>query len=298
MKTVSIEEILAFLDETGLPYSFEGNSKDEIVGFSSLTNRREDAMVWVKSAAQLPPAGICSSIRLAIVSPDAKGCFRNTIVSPESKRLFFSVLEHFYGEAPSEPGIGTHTYVGPHVRLGKHVTIGHNCTLDGEIDIADGVIIGNNVSLMNRIHIGEASEIRSGVVIGHADSIAYTEDAEHNKLPVPHFGGVWIGSRVMIGENSSICRGTLDDTVLMDGVRLDAQTMVSHNCRFMKNSVAVGGSKFYGSVQVGENAYIAGAVVRNQIVIGENAFVGMGSVVIRNILPGEKVRGCPARTYE
>ena len=163
--------------------------------------------------------------------------------------------------------------------------------------IGDNAVIGSNVTIVNRVIISEGTEIRSGVVIGHDDSISYTEDAHHNKFPIRHFGGVWIGRNVMIGENSTVCRGTLDDTYIGDGVRLDALTQVSHNCRFEKNSVAVGGCRFFGSVTVEEGAYLVGALVRNQCRIGKEAVVGMGAVVIKNVENNQTVVGNPARPF-
>ena len=226
-----------------------------------------------------------------------EGNFANTITSPLSRRAFFSTLEHFYAPAECAPAIGENTYLSPQVKLGKNVRIEHNCSLGGQITIGDNAVIGSNVTIVNRVIIGEGTEIRSGVVIGHDDSISYTEDAHHNKLPIRHFGGVWIGRNVMIGENSTVCRGTLDDTYIGDGVRLDALTQVSHNCRFEKNSVAVGGCRFFGSVTVEEGAYLVGALVRNQCRIGKEAVVGMGAVVIKNVENNQTVVGNPAKPF-
>ncbi len=294
---MQISEILSFLQETEIPVTFRGNAAEEVDGFSSLTHYRPNSFTWVKRQENIPQDADLSKIKLAIVSEDVCGDFANVIITPQSKRAFFSVLERFFGEKEQRARIGTNSYLSPQVKLGENVSVGHNCTLDGDITIGANTVIGNNVSIINRVVIGKNSEIRSGVVIGHADSISYTEDENHNKTMIRHFGGVWIGEDVLIGENSTICRGTIDDTVIGDGVKLDALTQVSHNCRFEKNSTAVAACRFCGSVTVEEGAYLVGAIVRNQCRIGKNAFVGMGAVVVSDIENDQTVVGNPAKPF-
>ena len=84
-----------------------------------------------------------------------EGNFRNVIHTPESKRVFFSTIEHFYMEEKDCPAVGQFTYISPKVKLGKNVRIGHNCTLDGDITIGDNTIIWNHVTLLNRVSVGQ-----------------------------------------------------------------------------------------------------------------------------------------------
>ena len=131
--------------------------------------------------------------------------------------------------------VGQHTYISPKVRLGKNVRIGHNCTLDGDITIGDGTVIWNNVVIVNRVSIGKDCDIRSGAVIGH-DGLSYTEDENHRKTMVKHFGGVTIGDRVLISDNVCVNRGTIDDTVLESGVKVGGLGHIAHNCYVGENA--------------------------------------------------------------
>lgn len=294
---MQIAEIMSFLKRKGVSFSFEGNPLATVEGFSSLKHYRPGCFTWIKNRASIPEEMDLSQVQLAIVSEDVTGDFSNVIKTAQSKYAFFATIEHFYSEKKEKPRVGEFTYISPEVKLGENVYIGHNCTLDGPITVGDGTVIGHNVTMVNRISIGRNCEIRSGVVIGHADSISYTEDENQNKTMIQHFGGVRIGDDVLVGENSTICRGTIDDTVIEDGVKLDALTQISHNCYFEKNSVAVSASRFCGSVTVGEGAYIVGALVRNQCYIGKNAFVGLGSIVVKNVEEGQTVVGNPAKPF-
>ena len=192
--------------------------------------------------------------------------------------------------------MGQFTYLSPKVKLGKNVRIGHNCTLDGDITIGDGTVIWNNVVIVNRVTIGRDCDIHSGAVIGH-DGYAYTEDALHKKTMIKHFGGVSIGDRVLIGENVCISRGTIDDTILESGVKIDALGHIAHNCWFEEDAAMAVPCSVSGSVHIGRNGYLAGTIIRNQCVIGENAFIGMGAVVVKDVPSGETVVGNPAKPF-
>lgn len=292
---MKISEILEYLRSEKIPFSFCGNESDEVERFSSLSHYKKGTFTWVKKQENIPAELEQTSVSLVFCPEDICGDFPNMIRTPESKHAFFSCMEHFYGEEKKPAGIGQFTYIAPSVKLGENVRIGCGCTLDGDISIADGVVIGHHVTIINRVSIGAGTEIRSGVVIGHDDSISYTEDARHNKLNVKHFGGVHIGRDVLIGENSVICRGTIDDTTIGDGVRIDALTQISHNCIIEKNAVLVAGSRLCGSVHLKENAYLAGAIVRNQCVVEEDALAGLGAVIVKNVPAGETVVGNPAK---
>ena len=112
---------------------------------------------------------------------------------------------------------------------------------------------------------------------------------------IKHYGGVKIGNNVHIGSQTHVARGTIDDTVIEDGTKIDTLTHIAHNCRIGKNSAIIAGSLLYGSVELGENSYIASGIVRNQIKVGNNSFVGIGSVVLKDVENDITVIGIPAK---
>lgn len=293
---MKITEILRFLDAEQIPYVFRGSEGSEVARFSSLTHYKPGTFTWVKKQENIPDGFDCAAVALAFVSEGVTGAFPNVIETPQSKHAFFSAMEHFYGEEENRPAIGQFTYLSPQVKLGKNVRIGHNCTLDGDITIGDDTVIWNGVTIVNHVTIGSRCEIKSGAVIGH-DGYAYTEDASHKKTMVKHFGGVTIGNDVLIGENLCISRGTIDDTTLEDGVKLDALGHVAHNCYFERNSAMAAPCRVNGSVHIGRNGYLAGCIVRNQCTVGDNAFIGLGAVVVKDVPADTTVVGNPARPF-
>ena len=294
---IKISEILAYLEKENIPFSFSGNVNAEVECFSSLGNYKPGTMTWVKKQESIPTTCDPRGVLLAVVSEEVACEFPNMIRSSQSKRAFFSVMERFFAQEEARPMIGNFTYISPKVRVGQNVRIGHNCTLDGDIVIGDNTIVWNHVTIINRVRIGEDCEIHSGAVIGH-DGFGYTENTDGKKTMVRHFGGVSIGNRVHIGDNVCVCRGTIDDTVLADGVKVDNLSHIGHNCRLDENVALAFPCRLGGSSHLKKNAYLSGAIVRNQCVVGENAFVGMGAVVVKDVEAGATVVGNPAKPFE
>ena len=293
---ITISDILDYLTGSGIETTYIGDSAIEINGFSSLNNYKRGTITWIKTQEAAERIQDSASIELAVVQNGVKTDIENTLYSDNSKAVFFGILEHFYGDKDEHPLIGEGTYISPKVKIGNNVRVGHNCTLDGDIIIGDNTVIWNNVTIINNVRIGSDCTIYSGCVIGH-DGFSYTENEFHEKKMVKHFGGVSIGSNVHIGENTCICRGTIDDTIIRDGVRIDAMTHIAHNCSIGENTTIIAGNIF-GSVSIEENAYIANATVRNHISIGEKAFIGMGSVVVKDVETGQTVAGVPAKPFK
>lgn len=290
-----VSEILEFLKEEGISFTFTGDSESAVEGFSSLSHYKPGSFTWIKGRKNVPEHFDLSRLALVFVSREADaGPARNVIRTAESKRAFFSTIEHFYAREEERPAIGQFTYISPKVKLGENVRIGHNCTLDGDIVIGDGTVIWNNVVIINRVHIGKNCDIHSGAIIGH-DGFGSTEDSCHKQTMIKHFGGVTIGDDVLVGDNVCICRGTIDDTVLESGTKVDNLSHIAHNCILDANVVMAFPCKLGGSTHIEKNGYIAGAIVRNQCKVGENAFVGMGAVVVKDVPPGETVVGNPAK---
>lgn len=295
---MKICEILDYLRSADIPFVFTGNAEAAVEGFSSLTRYKPGSFTWIYAEKNIPEGFDLSQITLAFVSEDVDArVLSNVIRTPESKYAFFSAMEHFYAGEEKSPAVGQFTYISPKVKLGKNVRIGHNCTLDGDITIGDGTVIWNNVVIINRVRIGVGCEIASGTVIGH-NGFGYSENAAHKKTMVRHFGGVVIGDHVTILENCSVSRGTIDDTVIDSGSKIDAGVRVGHNCVIGEDSAFICGSQLYGSCHFGKNTYFASGVVRDQVHIGENGFVGMGAVVLKDVAPGETVVGNPAKPFK
>jgi UDP-3-O-[3-hydroxymyristoyl] glucosamine N-acyltransferase len=138
--------------------------------------------------------------------------------------------------------------------------------------------------------IADQCDIQENTVIG---SIAM---AYEGRQRIPQVGGIYIDNHVSIGANCIIDRGAIDDTYIGENVAIGSICAIGHNVTLAPCCMVIAGTVLFGSVSIGESAYISGnVVIKNGITIGANAYVGMGSVVTQNVPAGKTVFGNPAR---
>lgn len=276
-------EILDFLSDQGIDHSFRGNKEMEISLFSSISNVKANSITWIRDFTRIDMGDIGGYRESLIVTnksgKEAAGL--NVIVCDDPKRVFFGVLERFFQEE-SQPSISEYSVVETD-KIGKNVSIGHHCTIGKDVTIGDCVVIGHNVSIICPATIGHHATIGCGVVIG-TDGFGYYHDANGRNMKVPHFGGVSIGDNVDIGANTCIDRGTIDNTIIEQDVKIDNVCHIGHNCIIKKNSLLIAGTLLGGSCVIEENSYVAiGAMVKNKVTVGEDSIVGIGAVVTKDV---------------
>lgn len=175
-------------------------------------------------------------------------------------------------ELPENVSIGAHAVIDPGTRIGENVQIGAGVSIARDVIIGDNTVIYPNVSIGFGVRIGSGCTIFSGAVIG-TDGFGYVKDGD-SYLKVPQIGGVTIGDDVDIGANATIDRGSLIDTVIHDGVKLDNQVHVAHNVVIGKHTVISAYTGISGSVTIGENCIIGGGVgIRDNIEITDNVII-------------------------
>ena len=149
--------------------------------------------------------------------------------------------------------VGSGSRIGPRVRLFGNVVIGENCTL------AEDVVLMPNVVLYADVRIGPRTLVHSGAVIG-ADGFGFTPNEQMHLETIAQVGGVSIGADVSVGACTSIDRGAIDDTVIEDGVKIDNQVQIGHNCHIGAHSVVCGCVGIVGSTRIGRHCVLAGGV--------------------------------------
>jgi len=179
--------------------------------------------------------------------------------------------------------IGSNTIINPFVVIEQNVIIGDNCTIDSNTVIKENCVIGNNVDIGCSNTIG-------GTGFGFAQN-------KETKLyeQFPHFGSVLIGNNVSIGNNTCIDKGSLSDTIISNGVKIDNLVHIAHNVEIQENSLVIAHAMVAGSVNIGENCWIApSSCIRNGISIGSNSTIGLASTVTKSVKENETVMGSPA----
>lgn len=296
MYQYDIAYILEYLRDINVNYQFIGNENDNIESFSSLKNYKEGSITWIKKGHRV--SAYPKKIKLAILEEDFHLTeIQNKIIVANSKAVFFSILEKLFGTQIADNSIGRSTYIGENVKIGEGVSIGNNCVIEGVVEIGNNTVIGNNVSIINKVKIGANCTIQSGAVIGE-EGFAYHDDEVGNKTMIKHYGGVIIADHVHIGANTCIVRGTIDDTVIGRGSKIDNLCHIAHNCNLGEKVTVIAGAVLCGSVCVGDNSYISTSMIRQQLNVGENSLVGLGAVVVKDVKDNTTVVGNPAKDLD
>lgn len=291
---MEIKIITDWLNENGYEHSFRGNGSIEVSGFSSLNSCEAGKLTWVKKEENYQTLKDHAGVTVAVVQEGLNLDIPNQIVSVNSKEVFFAILHHFWGTEKEHGFIGSGTYISPEAEIDPTAYIGYNCSIVGNVKIGANAVVENNVVIQGNVTIGERTYIQSQTVIG-IDGFGYSKDpVTGKKTMVKHFGGVRIGSDVFISSHVNIARGTIDDTIIADGVKIAPTTHIGHNNSIAENATIIC-SLIYGSVKTGRDAYITASVVQNQTSVGEHTVIGMGSVVTKPIPDNVVAYGIPAK---
>lgn len=201
--------------------------------------------------------------------------------------------------------IGQGVRIGPFVvveadaAIGDGVEIGANCHIGARSSIGTDTVLMGSVFLYHNVSIGERCRVHANSVIG-ADGFGIVPDQEGKLNRVAQLGGVRIGNDVEIGASNTIDRGTTEDTVIEDGVKLDDQVHIGHNCVVGSHSMLCGCTGLGGSVTIGHHCILAGGVgvagAGGPLEIADGVQVGAMTYVSRSIKEPGQYQGSSLHT--
>lgn len=216
------------------------------------------------------------------------------LLTPTPRLTFARVLSHFFAPA-STPSRHPTAWVHPDATVADDASLGAYVVVDADCEVGSGCILHSHVNLARGSRLGARVILHAGVVIG-ADGFGHERNAAGTLEKFPQIGGVWIGDDVEIGANSCVSRGTLTDTIIESGVRMDNLVHIAHNVVVERDAVLTAHAMVAGSTRIGERAWIAPqAAIMDGISVGADAVVGLGAVVIRSVPDHAVVAGNPAK---
>jgi UDP-3-O-[3-hydroxymyristoyl] glucosamine N-acyltransferase len=164
------------------------------------------------------------------------------------------------GSATVDPSarIGAQCFVGAGVEIGPGVDVGPGSVLLAGARIGAASRLVAHVTVCEEVRIGERCILHPGVVIG-ADGFGHAPDGGAY-VKVPQLGSVVLGNDVEVGSNTTIDRGTIGDTEIGDGVKIDNQVQVGHNVRIGEHTVIAGCAGISGSAIIGRRCMLGGMV--------------------------------------
>jgi UDP-3-O-[3-hydroxymyristoyl] glucosamine N-acyltransferase len=156
--------------------------------------------------------------------------------------------------------IGSGTIVGSGAVIGANVRIGRDCNI-GAGSTIQFALIGNNVLMHPGCHIGQ-------------DGYGFVFFGSEGHLKVPQTGRVLIQNDVEIGAGSTIDRGSLRDTVIGEGTKIDNQVQIGHNVTIGRRCLLAAQIGLAGSLTIGDNVALGAKVgINNHLSIGDGAQV-------------------------
>ncbi len=236
------------------------------------------------------------------------------IVVARPHEAVLALLPRLYRQPLRVPGVDATARLGRGVKLGVDVTIGAYAVLgDGAVVgdrawVGEHCVVGAGVSLGadSRLHphvtcysgtiIGQRAIAHSGARLG-SDGFGYVHrGGVHEKIP--HVGRCIIGDDVEIGANTTIDRGSVDDTIIGAGTKIDNLVQVAHNVQIGRLCLVVSQAGLSGSAHIEDGCVIAGqAGLAGHITIGAGARIGGQAGVFGDVPPGESWSGYPARPH-
>ncbi len=214
--------------------------------------------------------------------------------------------------------IGAGAAIGPFVQIGARAQIGPGAQIASHVSIGDDARIGADAVILQGVHIGARVTIgarficQPGVVIG-GDGFSFVtpekggieevrETLGQRGAIVPQvwlrihaLGAVTIGDDVEIGANSCVDRGTIRDTRIGRGTKLDNLVQVGHNVQLGEDCLLCGQVGVAGSTVVGNRVVLGGkAGVADNLTVGDDVIAGAGTIILSNVPGGRVLLGYPA----
>ncbi|MGZ3158437.1 MAG: UDP-3-O-(3-hydroxymyristoyl)glucosamine N-acyltransferase [Burkholderiaceae bacterium] len=289
----------------------KGDENIEVIGIAPLDDATASHITFLSNPKLRTQAS--KTLASAIIVSAADDVLLGTgfqcarIVTDNPYAYFAKVAQYFAAldVVPPCPGIhpsaciesGAHVdagaYIGPHVVVEADAVIENNCVIDAGSFIGRGVKIGAGTHLFARVTVHSACEIgqrciiHSGAVIG-TDGFGFANEGGA-WVKIPQTGRVVIGNDVDIGANTCIDRGALKDTIIEDGVKLDNQIQIGHNCHIGAHTAMAGCVGVAGSAKIGKYCTFGGAaMILGHLTIADHVHISSGSLVSRSILePGQ-----------
>ncbi len=269
------------------------------------------------SVAKYSPLMANTRAGVVLVDPefrDVQSSAAARIIVDKPQEKLVGLLPRLYPEQEVLPGVAPTARIGRGASIGRRVAIGEYAVIGAGASIGDGVMIGAHCVIGDGVSVGEDSRLWPGVtlytgatigdrVFIHAgarigcDGFGYVfRDGAHQKIP--HIGRCIIGDDVEIGANTTIDRGSIDDTIIGRGTKIDNLVHIAHNVRIGEKCLLMAQVGVAGSVVIGDGAILAGqAGISGHLTIGAGARLAAQAGVFGDIPAGETWSGYPARPH-
>ena len=293
----------------------EGDGEGWIEGVASLEGAGPRDLAHARSE-RFATAARASAAAALIAPPGLDTGGRPAIRSPNPGLDFARAARRLAPAAAHEPGVHPTAWVDPSARVDASASVGPGCVVGARSRVGAGSRLHARVTLYPDVEVGAACEIHAGCVLREgtrlgdrvvlqpgavlgSDGFGYALDEEGRLEAHPRLGRVVVEDDVEIGANTAVDRGTLGDTRIGRGAKLDNLVQIAHNVRIGKLCLIMAQVGIAGSVRVEDGAMLLGQVgVSGHHTVGAGARLAAQAGVFGDIPAGETWSGYPARPHK
>ena len=296
--------------------ALEGDGSTEMTGVAAPERASSSELIFVDAAKHVERAA--ASAAHCVIVPETISIPGKTLLRAKEAKVAFAKAAGLLRELPviangvhptaviaplakisPTAGIGPYVVIGEDAHIGENTQIGAHGVIGAGCWVGDDCRIHPRVTLYANIRVGNRVEIHAGAVLG-SDGFGYAfGEGKHWKFP--QTGIIEIADDVEIGANTTIDRGSLDDTRISEGVKLDNLVHVGHNVKIGAHTVVAAQTGISGSSVLGHHVIVGGQVgiadhctLEDRSVAGAQAGIPTG----KTIRSGQVVWGTPARPLD
>ncbi len=247
--------------------------------------------------------------------------FRDTAGSPSARVIvsrpmeaLLSVLPHFHRPAQRPDGVhataivaddailGAEVCIEPYAVIGRGAVLGDRAWIGSHAVVGDGSVLGPDTRLHAHavcypmVELGARVVLHSGARVGR-EGFGWVPKAG-GVARIPHVGRCVLGDDVEIGANSCVDRGSIDDTIIGAGTKVDSLVQIAHNVRVGRACMIASQVGIAGSTRVEDGVQLGGQVgLAGHLVVGAGSTLAAQAGVVGNVPAGETWSGYPARPH-
>jgi len=289
----------------------QGDAQLRIAGVSALDPGKPGHLSFCADPRRRAELAGTQAAAVVVNARDAQAYPGNALVASNPELAFYRIAKLFDTSRRFEPGrhaaavvapgaaIGAGCWIGPQAVIEEGASVGEACFIGPGCLIRRGAVIGPGSRLEANVYVGErcrlgarALVLPGAVIGGRGFGWVPTPQGWEEK---PQLGAVSVGDDVEIGSNTTIDRGALEDTIIGNGVKLDNQIQIAHNCQIGEHTAIAACVGIAGSTVIGKRCMIGGAAgINGHIRIADDVVVlGMAMVTKSLTAPGVYGSGLP-----
>ncbi len=247
-----------------------------------------------------PKLAFMKLLNVFYIAPDTPREIHPTAIIDKSAKIGKNVSIGANVVISRDVEIGDNTAIMPNVYIGKGAKIGSDCLFHPGVNVGDFVKIGSRCIFHHGVSLGAdgfsfVTEAPSNIEQARKEGAIKETNTEVKVFKIPSLGSVEIGDDVEIGANTTIDRGTIENTTIGSQTKIDNLVMIGHNCKIGKACTIVSQVGIAGSCIIGDRVVIAGqAGLKDHVEIGDDSIILAKAGITKSFPKKSVIMGAPA----